>query len=380
MRYYMPNIIQQDSSCEIIVKPLIEAANTRNWQNALDILFISGHTLSFSKETIDFPCLISATGPIEDLDKSIELLTMKGNHAIKPLISSGLKRFLPTLLLFAKKSPNPEGTELISMIISHVIPKFETHKKELAHLMVQGALCMPDLIAPAFFTSLLESRKTHIHSCHGEERYEQMIFSLKKLGIIESLIQINICPECANYQVILSKYPVESFKCPKCGSNLATVTFYSFISSFGKFKFESSDISLFISSYLKSRVDNEIFVDSIDIYPNVVYKTDSGKDVELDVHIPDINLGIECKIFEDPNAPMTNSRLHSISGKLIQQIERYKEMNIERLAIVTNLSNDACKEIQENLEKRMKNKKIILKRIANYPLFHIRTEPITKTQ
>ena len=357
----MQNLIQQNSSCEIIVKPLIEAANTKNWQNALDILYISGHTLSFSKELINFPCLISATGPVSDLERSIDLLSVKGDLAIKPLISSGLKMFLPTLLLIARNPQNSDDPAQVSMIMSHVIPKFEEHQKELLHLMVQGALIIPDLIAPAFFTSLLENRKKHIHCCQDEERYEKMVFSLKKLGIIESLIQISICPECANYQVILSKNPIESALCPKCGSKWATVTFYSFLSGFGKFKFESSDISLFISSYLKFRINNEVFLDSIDIYPNVVYTSESGKNVELDVHIPEFKVGIECKIYEDPFAPMTNSRLHSITTKLIPQIERYKEMNIEKLAIVTNLPSSTCNEIIESLEKKLKLKQIDLK-------------------
>jgi ribosomal protein L37AE/L43A len=355
------NIVQHETAREIIVKPVIEAAHTETWHNALDILFISGHVISFSPEPMILPCLISAQGPIEKTDKSLDLLSGKGNVAVQPLISSAIKLFLPKILMMAQLAPDSADSGQVAMVMTHIIPEFQKHEKELARLIMQGAFSVPDLIVPGIFTSLIESRDNHLHCCSNDEEYEEMIQSLKKLGIIEPIIQVSICPECANYQLILSKNPIQVTHCPKCGSDWASVTFYSFENNFSKIKYDSSDIALFISSYLRFKIENGVFEGTVNIYPKVILKNIDEKDSELDVFIPEFNIGIECKIFEDAFAPMTSQRINSISGKLSQQIERYEQMNVQKMAIVTNLTEIASGQLENNLNQKLKKKKIDMK-------------------
>jgi hypothetical protein len=357
----MPNIIQQESSCEIIVKPLIEATQTDSWQNALEILFISGHVISFSQDAYNFPCLISAKGPIEKTEKSLDLLKGKGNVAIKPLISKTAKIFLPKILMMAQLPEDSDSVGQVGLVLTHIIPEMEKHQKEIGQIIMQGALAVPDLIAPSIFNNLMESRENHLHCCLDADLYEEMIVSLHQFEIIQSIVQVSICPDCANYQLILSKNPIKTSHCPKCGSEWASITLYTFENSFAKIKYDNSDIALFISSYLRFKLENDSFLDDIKILPNVVYKTDSGKDAEIDVHLPEFNIGIECKIFEDAYAPMTSARISSITDTLSKQLANYHEVNIEEVLLVTNLTTPACEKLRKDLNSKLKKKKISLK-------------------
>jgi hypothetical protein len=226
---------------------------------------------------------------------------------------------------------------------------------------MQGALAVPDLFAPMVFDNLMDSRENHLHCCLDEHLYEEMITSLHQLGIIQSIVQVSICPDCANYQLLLSRNPINTPHCPKCGSEWATITLYTFENSFGDVKYDNSDIVLFISSYLRFKFENEAFLDDIKILPNVVYKTDTGKDVEIDVHLPEYNIGFECKIFEDAYAPMTAARISSITDTLSKQLANYREVDIEEVVLVTNLMPASCEKLRKDLNSKLKKKKILLK-------------------
>ena len=76
----------------------------------------------------------------------------------------------------------------------------------------------------------------------------------------------------------------------------------------------------------------------VKILPKAVVKSDDGVKFDVDVYIPEFSISIEYKVFEDPFAPMTQSRLDSVVGRIMWQIRNYFKIGIKRVIIVINLT------------------------------------------
>lgn len=359
----MPNLIKHTSGSENCIKPLLEASNTKFWKDALDILFISGHVISYSSSPFNFPCLVSIKGPYDRIDPSIDLLEGKSIVKIAPLISSIIQIFLPKIMVIAKReefkgdSGEKEEFSMAMMMMAEFVPELEKYQKELASIMIQGTSSLSDLIIIQTLRSLLDTRDKHLHCTFGEEKYENMIISLRRLGLIEEKIQVSLCPECANYEFSISKGGSEKKFCPKCGHNWVTGILYTFENSFGDIKIDNSDLPIFISGYLRHKINCGCLFRKIDVYSNASYQLENNADVEVDVHIPEFNFGIECKVYEDIYAPMTESRIGNLVGKLMPQIKRYEKLGIEKILIVTNLIENSTGQLQDALYKSLKKEK-----------------------
>ena len=85
------------SSLESIVKPLLEAAGTTHWRDSLNVLYLSGHVMAFSEE-LQFPCIISARGPYDEVESASDLLKGKTEIAL----SKVGKDIIPIMLIIAR--------------------------------------------------------------------------------------------------------------------------------------------------------------------------------------------------------------------------------------------------------------------------------------
>jgi hypothetical protein len=352
--------IERDlSSMEYAVRPLLEAATTEGWRNVLKILFLSGPVTLLSEE-LPFPCLVSAEGPYDEVEQSVDLLKGKANIAITPIIKAlGRLFFLsPKIITMLQRIENvakekeEEVLQKIGMISAAELRiEFDKYKRDLVPVMVQGASALSGLIAIGVFESLLHFRASQIHSALDEDEYENMIEGLRKFGLIESKLQVSLCPECANYQLTVSMYPSMEEMCPRCGAEWATITLYNLQPPYSEIKINNSDLPLFISSYLKHKLSLEIPMVEAEIIPGANIKSEDGTSCEVDVYIPEFSLGIECKVFEDAFARMTTTRLSGIIGKdLLPQIKKYLSMGIKNITIVTNLIEESCNKLKTRIE------------------------------
>ncbi len=346
------------SSTEHAVKPLLEAANTEEWRGVLNILRLNGSVVAYSEE-LKIPCLVSTEGPYDEIELSRDLLQGKAAVAITPLMKRLVTLILPKIMVVLQKSEvitaNEEDREEILnlMMIARIQGELEKHQTELSSIVVQGASTMSDLISIGVFSSLLELRNSHIHSALDEEEYEEMVEGLRKLGLVEARLQVSICPECANYQFAISRHPPLVPDCPKCGTEWAIVTFYSVQPPFSEVKNDNSDLPLFISSYLKHKIGSEAPAENVQVYPKATIRSEDGKEAEVDVYLPEFGLGIECKVFEDAFARLTQDRLGSIVGRLTRQIEKYFGIGISRVAVVTNLPEGSRSQLETALQNKL---------------------------
>ena len=372
-------LLTESSLLEIHIKPYIDAANTDNWKHILRILYLNGSVLE-AHENFRVPCLISRVGSIEKVEKSMDLLSGKSKARITPLIIKAARMFLPKLLksLFqAGLTEDSDADQLnasaVNAIIS-IVPEFERQRQTLMGMMIDGAFTMADLVAVWFFKGLSDMRNTHILSGISENDYENMIDGLRRLDIIEPKLRVNICPECMNYELTVSRYPSWKETCPRCGTSWTTLTLYMFERVLGDIKSKNSDLPLFVSSYLKFRLSSQMLVGDVEIFPkaeidySVVGKEeDEPSKVEIDVYIPSFNIGIECKTFETPLAPMTTERASGIVGDLMKQLRKYVKAGISDFFLITNLPEKRLGKIQKSFEVSLRNAQIPLQSFEIIP-------------
>lgn len=351
--------IERDfSSMEPVLKPLLEAANTQHWLDALRILYLSGHITALS-EVFQLPCLVSAVGPFDEVEHSIDLLKGKANVALMPLLKEAMRMFLPKFMAIYQKEEfitaiNEEQQErFVMLLITEFSSEYNKFQNEIIKLLIQGASNISDMITIGSFNTLLEIRDKYIRSAFNEDEYEDMIEALLGLNLLESKLQLSLCPECANYQFMISRYPTLLDLCPKCGAEWATVTLYGLQHPYSEVKKENSDLPLFISTCLKHRMSAIAPIGEVKIYPLAQIKLDNGQTFDIDVYIPKFEVGIECKVFEDAYAPMTQQRLGSIVGRLTPQIKNYFDVGITKVFIITNLIESSKNNVESALKKKL---------------------------
>jgi hypothetical protein len=149
---------------------------TEGWRNVLKIFFLSGPVTLLSEE-LPFPCLVSAEGPYDEVEQSVDLLKGKANISLIPIIKAVVR-------LLSPKNKEQEVLQKIGMIgAAELRMEFDKYKRDLVPLMVQGASALSGLIAIGVFESLLHFRASQIHSALDEDEYENMIEGLRKLGL-----------------------------------------------------------------------------------------------------------------------------------------------------------------------------------------------------
>ena len=98
------------ASLELIVKPLLEAANTEHWRGSLNVLYLSGHVMAFSEE-LQLPCIISGRGPFDDIELSADLLKGKYEVTLSKLGKGIIPIILPRLISFFNQPEVKEAIE-----------------------------------------------------------------------------------------------------------------------------------------------------------------------------------------------------------------------------------------------------------------------------
>lgn len=354
--------IEKDSSeLEPEVRPLTDAAHTQQWKSALNILFLNGSVLQFSEE-MGIPCLVTSTGPVERIDRIMDLLLGKATTNLYPLIVPLARHFIPKVLLVLKRTEITEVDEerRVAIFVAGILPELEKSRRLLMKAVVDGAFTISEMIAVGIFKSLNDFRNSQIHAALDEGDYEEMVEALQRLEVIQPRLQVSICPKCANFTVTISNCPSITESCPKCGEGWVSEMLYTLKPSFDNLKMKNIDLPLFISSYLRYIVSVKAPLADFQIYPSASVTTDqdstSAKRVELDVYLPQFNGCIECKVYEDAFAPMTMNRMSSITGRLIQKIESYLALGLENVYFVTNLPDSSADKVQTALQNAIANK------------------------
>jgi len=350
----LPTIVRDYRALEAAVKPLVDAANTENWRPALNLLYMNGSVMSFPQ--VSLPVLVGLNGAEEDVKMSMDLLQGKAKTALAPLVSNLARLFVPRILSMVQKTEFVDAVSkgqeesVMLLFVSNIGHEIESHMNELTKMFVEGAFTLSELISIGVFKALCDLRKDQIRAGLSENEYDEMVELLIGLNVVEPRLQVSVCPLCANYQFTISRYSPYSDKCPKCGCEWTTATLYTLEPSLAKMKGENADLAVFASAYLRNRLTYSAPTEDVEVYPNAVTNV-NDHEVEVDVYLPQFNIGLECKVFEDALAPLTKNRLGSIVGGLSRQVEGFSSIGIENVVVVTNLPQESAVRLGQELQK-----------------------------
>lgn len=168
-----------------------------------------------------------------------------------------------------------------------------------------------------------------------------------KLKLIEPWLQASVCGKCHNFELLLSSYPKKAATCSQCERDMFTVRIYKIDASYERHKLENKDLPLFIKSYMTNKRP--------DIEVHVTYKMNKkeGSSIlgDIDVYIPIMKLGIECKLFVNPY-PQGN-QFDTYQGELSSIFLKYADYGLNRLIGITNLSQKDAANMERSLKLQL---------------------------
>ena len=177
-------------------------------------------------------------------------------------------------------------------------------------------------------------------------QHSEMVRRLLELGIVRPWITASVCPVCKAQDVCLSTIPRSRKNCGWCQRRWYSGEVYLFSRPFEFVKSRQWDLPLFISAYIR-----QLAIGANRIEPEACYDI-GGERVQVDVGLPDLKLGIECKVLAvSTNVP--NAKLKSLAGEIAKQASGYKRAGFERFLVCTNLNAEMASRLEEGLKESL---------------------------
>ena len=172
--------------------------------------------------------------------------------------------------------------------------------------------------------------------------------SRRECRIIEPWMQASFCKPCDHYELHYFSSTKKSIACHKCGGELPVIRIFRLDIGFEKHKFKHKDLPIFISKYILKRKPDA------DVVLSQKMKDSNNKDLgDIDIYIPSTKTGIECKIFF--NREPQGEQFENYENSVLNSLKNYSNMsNIERLIVITNLSEYNAKQLENELPSKLK--------------------------
>lgn len=184
-----------------------------------------------------------------------------------------------------------------------------------------------------------------------ESEYREILGIMKRLGMVQPLIQVIECPHCTLTSLTISESIIDINYCPRCGKQPLIATLYVLNNDLAKLKQAHEDIVHFIATYLKykSLEDYPLSTPSIKVKHHI-----KGK-YEVDIYVEELSYGIECKVFDFMGA-VSRERMENWLKEFKSKIDTYASAGVKYMLIVTNLEEDVARILRTKLDKYINEK------------------------
>lgn len=187
-----------------------------------------------------------------------------------------------------------------------------------------------------------------ITQCISEYRVQSDVFDKKnvirqlvKMGILEAWSQASVCGNCDIFELLLSSLPRKNSDCPKCKQRMTSIRIYKFEKNYENIKAANGDLPEFIKMYIINKVSG------LNVETSYPLTGITGGDI--DVYVPNIKTGFECKLFVNPI--VEGNSLKSRIGEFVDSFKKFIEYgNVERLIAITNLDPKYKLEIETGIK------------------------------
>lgn len=340
----MPQIIAKYST---VVNKLLKAT-TESWTSALKILFTNAVSLPRFQVIPkgDVRCIIELSSDSRNSEtypkgvyEAVQLAKQELTETLSRLDEIRIGDFVNSI------SPFMQEEEKIKQMVSEV-PNVKKLLIELVNKM--GSVLFDKTLLDGWTAVILENLIQAHNQQPKDIKNHDVIQKLCKLGLIEPRLQIGICSECINFEIIFSTFPNRPLVCTKCGRPNFSIKLYALVSEYNELK-ESNKLELpcFICEFIKRQSESKVKPNPLKLIAK------NGIQQEVDVHISETKTGIECKLFPHAES-FTEADIRS-QGDLFKQLVNYSKVGIRRAIVITNLPDKWAKELQrESIERLAK--------------------------
>ena len=344
----------------------VAAALTREHRDLLAMLFVPPEVFQASPNIPGFLVITNIRGSIKELEEIEEMI----QTGCKVRMQNAIIKIWPRVL----NSMTDYTTEIVKIIASE--PSLQTLLKEGDERAARTAMLllveraniiekMNALIGDIIRDEVREHGLSMIQSVMGlimisilryirnranllvrflGENLSRTIFLLKRCNLVSHILTVAICPRCLNYVVAFATADLDIDKCPSCGKNMAVGVLYCLSNDYAALKSSRKDLPYFIANYILVRAVSFGFPveeDKVEVNRYV-------EDVEIDVYIKDLHVGIECKIFSKIE-PVNQATMRNWINNLCEKIDKYVSAGIKEMLVVTNVPTDQLASIHEAL-------------------------------
>jgi len=344
----------QEDVDERAIEPILIASYDRNTVKLLKLLLIPPSLLQASPDIPELLILPEMKGEEnKEYELVKELIKSRTKYRLKKIviplmefISKVVKEAIISLTTHIEKGKQLDEIEVTAKVTSFVIAKMKEYERELPSLISKVAIpflrsAMGELSIALADYVLEKWKKLN----EFEPEYREILNTMKKLSILQPLIQVIICPYCSLTSFSISESVIDINHCPKCGKQPLVSILYVLDEGLAKLKQAREDVIHFIAAYLKykSLEDFPLSIPSIKIKHYV-----NGKH-EVDVYIGDLRYGIECKVFDF--GTITRERMENWLKELRSKVDSYASAGVKHMLIVTNLEEGVVKTLKARLDE-----------------------------
>ena len=354
-------IIIEQEAYENIIEPYIIASYSKSMVSLLRFLFVTPSLLQASPEVPNFLILPEVNNE-ENKEYSLvrELIQSRTKYRFEKIYINFIefmsKIVREAIILVAsgtKAGEKIDETEMTTKFVSLFKAKTEELKPELPHLVSEIIIPLSQSIRGGLSIALMDyilERWRKLNKFEAE--YRQILMIMKKLSLIQPLLQVIICPHCTFTSLSISESITDIDYCPRCGRRPLIGTLFVLNENLSRLKQSREDIVYFIAAYLKYR--------SIERNPLLLPIIKSKHYVrgkrEVDIYIKELNYGIECKVFDSVEV-ISRERIENWLNELKTKIDSYANVGIKYMLVVTNLKNNVVETLRTKLRSYINEKR-----------------------
>jgi hypothetical protein len=328
------------------VAPFVTAADSGNLACACDLLFIHAVDLTWSGglALVDHDLDPELK---DDFAQKLRLIKTRVEHSIIPLG----RWLMPTMEQAHVQFPG-DSADMTEARVREAINSLGTYLSssaltdQIGGLVIRNSQLVADGLADTVLTSGLAFRDRVIRgSGLSEDAYGEMIDSLRELRIIEGPLLRIAVPGGDSYPEISFAGP-QGLRVTGTNEEAYWVDVYGLNAQLTQQKVgQDNALSLFIARYINQHSIAEEKV----AYACAKYKGKSGS--EFDVIVPDLECGLEVKLYESAWTLHSDSKIKARKDKLEEQLQGYTAAGVRKIYLVTNLQPTAATELLRTIDR-----------------------------
>lgn len=315
------------------IERLVFYSKNESYIDALEILFVSSQKIPRLKAGFyqDLYFLIDVTGDSPENRRTME---------------SGILEWKDFLDKYGLRFDNETKEKAKEVIDSLLVKGNLTYEILSSYPWLHTPIQKKGIVSSLLKKTLFEyERESQLLKKLIREKNLIELLSDKDLSIVETWAQIGVCHNCKTFELISITKGKRSKICPSCSQENLTATIYGFDEEFQRHFINNKVLQLFCADYINNIIGKQIAATK-------KINGEQGKEYgDIDVHIPQTETGIECKLATEHEP--SDSQFQSHYDEIQRDLKKYVKYGIKNLIVITNIEEHRADALKKKLQKEL---------------------------